>query len=744
MGEDDNNNATDQTVPFARPPSASPPPRNRRLLVPPSPVAPRSSSLPPPQRRSSRPTAAIDEDNNVEAAFDFMAKVPTLSMFGFGFGTQAGVSADSTSDEDFDEGHELMDLSRERAPKGAAVAADERGEDSSNAGSTGPTSWSGGFGFNMPQMPALPQIPALPQMLALPAMPALPTMPAMPSFPTMPALPSILPSLSKFSSTTPLEEASETAKKSPQYQRDPSPDASAGTAAASAIKKAWSSITKSYTRHLRPCGHRHPFHFLEGDLVLLGGMYGSFLADKKTGQTAWLSTDHLFGFAKVNVGLSLEDVDDSLVPAGVLDRIGPINICADLCREFTAQSECSNGKFRFSPFGYDWRRDPGHSAKALERHLEEIYARNGGNPIVVVAHSMGGLVTLAVVNRRPDLIRGVVFVGTPFGGVPCILWQLRRGIPFFLNKNLMSPDLHFAARSSFVFLPMDGRALVVDAKQNGAAPATPASATDDASASGEEDYLVDFYSAEEWIHNTLSQTLHRATKASAAALETHKQYLQRTLHAAKAFRQSLAFDPDKKYPPLTHLVSTAWPTPTRIKCTTTAAPKPPKSAPPPSTSPAANVTSPAVIPRVETKFLWPTRFKDGDGVVARESMTLPPGFDVSYVDTAIGHWGSMNDMSGIRACLKKIVQHERKGKNGGSGSRRQSQSNDGRSASDAAGGKGGDMSPPLPVDEDNSALSDPELLHDDLVPERRAAEECDASFRVTGLRDPLGTANLTT
>ncbi|KAJ3175626.1 hypothetical protein HDU87_006124 [Geranomyces variabilis] len=663
------------------PQSFSPPPQSRRLLAPPSPVAPRSSSLPPPnhsRRPRPRQTAQVDHDDNVEATFDFMAKVPSLSMFGFGLGNQAAASADSTSDEDFDEQHEMVDFKSRNETHDVAVAADAKVEDNSDASPRGWTVWGGAFGLNFPTMPAMPVMSTLP---------AMPTMPAMPA---IPALPTLLPSMfSKASSAAPAET-------DPQqnHDRDPSPDASAGTAAASAWKKAWSSLTSLNTRHLRPCGHRHPFHFLEGDLVLLGGMYGSFLADKKTGQTAWLTTDHLFGFTSVDVGLSLDDVDDRLVPAGVLDRIGPINICADLVREFTAQAACSDGKFRFSPFGYDWRRDPEHSAKALEAHLEEIYTRNGGRPITVVAHSMGGLITLAVVNRRPDLVRGVVFVGTPFGGVPCILWQLRRGIPFFFNKGLMSADLHFAARSSFVFLPMDGRALVVDAKQNGVAPA-PAVPDDASNASGEEDYLIDFYSADEWIHHTLSQTLHRAAKSSAAALDAHKQYLQRTLHAAKAFRQSLAFDPEKKkkYPPLTHLVSTAWPTPTRIKCTTTTPPSPPKPAAAgdataaTATATTSDATSPAVVPHVETKFLWPTRFKDGDGIVTRDSMTLPPGFDVSYLDTAIGHWGSMNDLGGIRSCLKKIVTHERKGKPGA----------------------------PLPAARKDSAISDPKLLRDDFV-----------------------------
>jgi pimeloyl-ACP methyl ester carboxylesterase len=98
---------------------------------------------------------------------------------------------------------------------------------------------------------------------------------------------------------------------------------------------------------------------------------------------------------------------------------------------------------------------------------------------------MGGLVTLKVVNQRPELFRGVIFEGTPFRGVPLIVWALHRGAPLMINPSLLGPDLHFACRqvvedtpkwlevwsnirifrSSYVFLPPDGTCLV-DEKGN--------------------------------------------------------------------------------------------------------------------------------------------------------------------------------------------------------------------------------------------------------------------------------------
>ncbi|KAI8921850.1 hypothetical protein DFJ77DRAFT_669 [Powellomyces hirtus] len=600
--------------------------------------APRSSSLPPFSRTgTSKSQDDINRklqqqrmngvrsddqmkrpDDDVEATFDFMAKVPTLGMFGFGglWDWSKGGDAQASSDEECDsrEELELIDFKRYEAPNGETLPLPsdretelevDRTRSSEKEGNTG---WGGAFGLNR-SMPVIP----------------------LPAFPGLKSTTNSEPVQGDPVEGAPL--------------RSPSPDTSAGTTAASAWSKAWSSITGANTKNLRSCGHKHPFHFFEGDLVLLGGMYGSFLSDRKTGKKAWLTMDAVLGFAPVDVGLSIEDVEDRLVPSGILDRVGPINVCADLVREFTAQAECSNGSFRFHPFGYDWRRDLDVSASRLEKHLESIFSQNGGQKITVIAHSMGGLVTLAVVNRRPELFRGVVFVGTPFGGVPTILWQLKKGIPFPLNKDLMSPDLHFGARSSFVFLPMDGRALVVDSKN---------------SPDGEDDYLVDFYSADEWINHTLSQTLY-ARKPDEIA--SHKEYLQKTLHSAKTFRQSLAFDPEKQYPPLTHLVSTNWPTATRIKCSTTMATPTLSSLPPPDAIELQQqLPKPKKAPpRVETKYQWPTRFEPGDGVVARDAMTLPPGFEPHYIDTRVGHWGLLNEMRGIRACLKKIVHADAAG-----------------------------------------------------------------------------------
>ena len=61
---------------------------------------------------------------------------------------------------------------------------------------------------------------------------------------------------------------------------------------------------------------------------------------------------------------------------------------------------------------------------------------------------MGGLIALSALNQRPDLFKGIVFCGTPFGPTPLILWGLQRGAPF---ARVFSPEMHFICKSSCIF-----------------------------------------------------------------------------------------------------------------------------------------------------------------------------------------------------------------------------------------------------------------------------------------------------
>jgi len=166
------------------------------------------------------------------------------------------------------------------------------------------------------------------------------------------------------------------------------------------------------------------FGFLKGDAVLMGGYYGSHLKDQG-GELEWLSMDIILGLKKCCL-----TEEKKLLASGVLDKIGPFDVCSLLIRELSSFAEKSSGGFRLHQYGYDWRLSGQIMAQNMVQYLEKIYLENGNQSVVIIAHSMGGLIALSAAQKRPELVKGIVFCGTPFGlgGVPLVLWGIQRGI----------------------------------------------------------------------------------------------------------------------------------------------------------------------------------------------------------------------------------------------------------------------------------------------------------------------------
>jgi pimeloyl-ACP methyl ester carboxylesterase len=89
-------------------------------------------------------------------------------------------------------------------------------------------------------------------------------------------------------------------------------------------------------------------------------------------------------------------------------------------------------------------------------HSETPHEKRGA---IVVAHSLGGLITRHAVNQRPDLFAGVVFAGTPQHCVN-ILGPLRNGDDVLLSSRVLTAQVNFTIRTSFALLPEDGRCFI--------------------------------------------------------------------------------------------------------------------------------------------------------------------------------------------------------------------------------------------------------------------------------------------
>lgn len=87
-------------------------------------------------------------------------------------------------------------------------------------------------------------------------------------------------------------------------------------------------------------------------------------------------------------------------------------------------------------FGYDWRRSNLHSAAELSGFLQTALGRwresrrDPGAKVVIVGHSMGGLIARRAVTDPAvaGLVRQVVTVGTPFRGAASALLRLSGGL----------------------------------------------------------------------------------------------------------------------------------------------------------------------------------------------------------------------------------------------------------------------------------------------------------------------------
>ena len=207
-----------------------------------------------------------------------------------------------------------------------------------------------------------------------------------------------------------------------------------------------------------------------GDMVILGGYRGSILRSAKPPQRQlWVPLKVGLNLRKVDleVGLTRQDeeqMEQTIIPGGILSHIGPIDICRRLLRHMRKCPNAHDGSLRVHNWGYDWRLSPDLLSRRLIEFLESLESNQPGTPsgkrgAIVVAHSLGGLITRHAVNERPDLFAGVVYAGVPQHCVN-ILGPLRNGDDVLLSSRVLTAQVTFTIRTSFALLPEDGRCFI--------------------------------------------------------------------------------------------------------------------------------------------------------------------------------------------------------------------------------------------------------------------------------------------
>ncbi|PQE18654.1 phosphatidylcholine-sterol O-acyltransferase protein [Rutstroemia sp. NJR-2017a BVV2] len=229
---------------------------------------------------------------------------------------------------------------------------------------------------------------------------------------------------------------------------------------------------------------------LTGDVVIMGGYRGSVLRSAKPPhRQLWVPVKVGLNIRKVNleVGLDPEDeetMEERIFASGMLQNIGPVDISRRLFKKLRESENARNGKLRVWDYGYDWRLSPHLLSRKLQAFLEKLPSNqpgpNGEQPegALVIAHSLGGLITRHVVNQKPELFSGVIYAGVPQSCVN-ILGPFRNGDAVLLSSRVLTAQVNFTLRTSFVLLPENGECFF--------------------DLYTREKYPVDFFNLDDWI-----------------------------------------------------------------------------------------------------------------------------------------------------------------------------------------------------------------------------------------------------
>ncbi|KAK9380961.1 uncharacterized protein V2V93DRAFT_370026 [Kockiozyma suomiensis] len=422
---------------------------------------------------------------------------------------------------------------------------------------------------------------------------------------------------------------------------------------------------------------------LTGDVVILGGYRGSILRDAKTRRRVWIPIKVGLNIRKINLELGLSDYDEKhadrdIIADGMLTHIGPVDISRRLVRRMQSSSGCT-----VHDFGYDWRLSNDLLAEELVDYLIALKHRRGPhwNGAIVIAHSMGGIIAHAAMQHDPSLFRGVLYVGSPSSCVN-ILGPIRHGDSVMLSTKVLAAQVNFAMRSSFVFLPLDGRCFVdkntgreirldfFDVKtwikyglspciRDAASPTPRSTSVSNFRRSSSSEKEIENSHHQQYLqqqqHQQNQQLSSRAehvleptsmgTSSNRRSLQNEendisysdaKTYLEQILPRTKKFKESLLVnDPSVNYPPLAIVYGPTVPT---VR--------------------GARVNGErGIIDGDFSDYI----FTPGDGVVPARHLMPPRGFNVvAKVSSDRGHVGLLSDLPAIGKALRAILDEEKR------------------------------------------------------------------------------------
>jgi len=205
-------------------------------------------------------------------------------------------------------------------------------------------------------------------------------------------------------------------------------------------------------------------------------------------------------------------------------------------------------------FEYDWRRP----ISELSTEFHEFCNKKFPNqPVQVVSHSLGGLISFAAMREDPEKFKpGGVFVGVPFGTGIQYLEDLHRGYYTELNRcRQFTPKDQFTFSSHWIFFPMekqevgdslldvsDEEDILFEADKSSIGKASNDISFKLSDAKGKE-IEVDFHSVKDWedLEIGIFDPIHRE-RMDEETIKAYKDHMKIQLQEAKKWRQTVLME----------------------------------------------------------------------------------------------------------------------------------------------------------------------------------------------------------
>jgi len=277
-------------------------------------------------------------------------------------------------------------------------------------------------------------------------------------------------------------------------------------------------------------------------IITIHGFKGSVLSNPD-GKPAWLTMSNAVGITTPDLALPLTWKDgvqdrDDLSPSHTLKKIGylPRFLGGDIYESWLRKAESIGPSFEFV---WDWRRSLTEAILRFEAYVRWVAVKTDSR-VQVVAHSAGCLITLAVMNKHPELFHSVLFAAPPFK--PNINGYLRihYGDVAGRNTKILQTEVAFTFPSALILLPTVEEysdpdvGFIVNSRG--------------------ERVIIDFFNPLDWISHGLGL-------AAYTNLNTQEMdHLTLGLKDALLAKKACQFKDGVDYPPIAILASKAYPT----------------------------------------------------------------------------------------------------------------------------------------------------------------------------------------